>query len=574
MNPRNFTILHNEFAACQPDPASVPAMTWSTNFLAPQTLFTLFFAGRDFAPNCIIDGRNIQDYLQFHYIEAFGLLADRIRDAGDLLDDCVIGWDSMNEPSEGLVGYPDLHSLPAKQGSTLKSGLTPTPAQSLRLGMGQAQTVENWALNAFGLKRARMVTIDPKGLTIWLDPSTERDGVHPRYGWKRGPDWQLGVDIWALHGVWDIETGYFMRPDYFRYLPTVEFVGPEDELAEVVFAADYWAQHWQAWARRIRRAHPEAIHFVSPPVSAQPPPLPAEDLAGRCAYSAHYRDGLPLVTRQRNWFNAGALGLLGGKYKDKLQAPRLGEGSPYPTLQIHNGMLSFLGDDPHDDEIFDDDNLIDENLQHSPYRHPILPRNNGLRRSALYDLHIGGSTSSLATIRPTTNHENPQLGPYSSSTTIQSNGSVYNTSFMTSPSCDSLMSVRTEIAEVHPPGHDHSLQVMSVEQPSWSEIYREQLSSLNHGLALWDPNPVVNLHKKPGHVSIGDVGYLDKGAFIRMFNVTLPWDDPSNMLHGKPEQYEHIKPGYNVRDYEIREGGHYTPHVSEGDNFRANTHEE
>ncbi|KAI0277438.1 glycoside hydrolase superfamily [Russula aff. rugulosa BPL654] len=339
MNPRNFTatqstILHNEYPlAHQPDPASVPAMTWSTNYgrLAPQTLFTLFFAGRDFAPNCIIDGLNIQDYLQSHYIEAFGQLADRIRDAGDLLDDCVIGWDSLNEPSEGLVGYLDLHSLPEKQGSTLKRGPTPTPAQSLRLGMGQAQTVENWTFNAFGPKREGMVTIDPKGLTIWLDPSTERDGVHPRYGWKRGPDWQIGVDIWAQHGVWDVETGYVMRPDYFRYLPSVEYAGPEDEVAEVEFVADYWAPHWQAWARRIRKAHPESIHF--------PPPLPAEDLAGRCAYSAHYYDGLTLVTRHWNWFNADALGLLRGKYRNKLQALRVGEGAIRRSLQAQLKVL-------------------------------------------------------------------------------------------------------------------------------------------------------------------------------------------------------------------------------------------
>ncbi len=347
MNPRNFTatqstILHNEYPlAHQPDPASIPAMTWSTNYgrLAPQTLFTLFFAGRDFAPNCVIDGLNIQDYLQSHYIEAFGQLADRIRDAGDLLDDCVIGWESLNEPSEGFVGYPDLHSLPAKQGSTLKRGPAPTPAQSLCLGMGQAQTVENWTFNAFGPKRAGMVTIDPKGLTIWLDPSTERDGVHPRYGWRRGPDWQLGVDIWAQHGVWDIETGYVMRPDYFRYLPSVEFAGPEDEVAEVEFVADYWAPHWQAWARRIRNAHPEAIHFIAPPVFAQPPPLPAEDLAGRCAYSTHYYDGLTLVTRHWNWFNADALGLLRGKYRYKLQALKVGEGAIRRSLQAQLKML-------------------------------------------------------------------------------------------------------------------------------------------------------------------------------------------------------------------------------------------
>jgi hypothetical protein len=115
---------------------------------------------------------------------------------------------------------------------------------------------------------------------------------------------------------------------------------------------------------------------------------------------------------------------------------------------------------------------------------------------------------------------------------------------------------------------------MSVDQPF--NIYREQLSSQYHGLALWDPQPVENLHKQPDHVSIGDVGYLDNGAFIRMFNVTLPWDDPSNELLGKPEKYERLEPIYigNVRNKEIREGEYYTPNVSKVDNFGADTQEE
>ncbi|KAF8256359.1 glycoside hydrolase [Lactarius quietus] len=341
INPRNFTatqstILHNEYPlAHQPDPASIPAMTWSTNYgrLAPQTLFTLFFAGRDFAPNCIIDGSNIQDYLQSHFIEAFGKLADMIRDAGDLLDDCVIGWDSMNEPSEGLVGYPDLLSLPTSQGSTLKKGPTPTPAQSLRLGMGQAQTVENWSFGSFGPQRMGSVTIDPKGLTIWRIPRRNRAA--------RGSEWKLGECLWAQHGVWDVETGYVMRPDYFRYFPAAEFAPPQDldEMAEVEFVSDYWAPHWQAWARRIRKAHPEAIHFVAPPVFAEPPSLPEEDLAGRCAYSAHYYDGLTLVTRHWNWFNADALGLLRGKYRSKFQALKIGESAIRRSLQSQLGIL-------------------------------------------------------------------------------------------------------------------------------------------------------------------------------------------------------------------------------------------
>ena len=115
---------------------------------------------------------------------------------------------------------------------------------------------------------------------------------------------------------------------------------------------------------------------------------------------------------------------------------------------------------------------------------------------------------------------------------------------------------------------------MAVDQPSI--IYREQLSSHHHGLALWDPKPVENLYRQPGHVSIGDVGYLDNGAFIRMFNVTLPWDDPSNNLLGEPGKFEVIMPRYvaNVRNNEIREGEYYTPHVLKVDNIGADRREE
>ncbi|KAI0648477.1 glycoside hydrolase [Trametes meyenii] len=338
INPRNFTatqaaILHSEYPTpAEASPEELPAMIWSTNYgrLASHTLFTLFFAGREFSPNCVIDGQNIQDYLQSHFIAAFAQLADRIRDAGDLLDECVIGWDSINEPYEGFCGYPDLNAVPEKQTSTLKKGTFPTPAQSLRLGMGQAQTVDNWKFGSMGPKRDGTVTIDPMGRKMWMDPEDEPEGMHPKWGWRRDASWRLGECIWAQHGVWDVESGAVLIPDYFRYRADGQ---------EVLFIEDFWRPHWQAFGVRMRQSHPEAILFVAPPVFVPPPEIGEDYLKGRCCYSTHYYDGLTLVTRHWNWFNADALGLLRGKYSSTLPAVKIGERAIRKSLQEQLGYL-------------------------------------------------------------------------------------------------------------------------------------------------------------------------------------------------------------------------------------------
>jgi hypothetical protein len=102
---------------------------------------------------------------------------------------------------------------------------------------------------------------------------------------------------------------------------------------------------------------------------------------------------------------------------------------------------------------------------------------------------------------------------------------------------------------------------MSVDQPF--NVYQEQLSSQYLGIALWNPNPVKSLFDC-GHISIGDVGYLSDGDFIRMFNVTLPWNDPSNTKLGKPEEYKILEQGHfvNVRDIELGKVEHFSPHMS------------
>jgi hypothetical protein len=94
-------------------------------------------------------------------------------------------------------------------------------------------------------------------------------------------------------------------------------------------------------------------------------------------------------------------------------------------------------------------------------------------------------------------------------------------------------------------------------------VYRDQLSTPSHGLALWNPIP-----NPPGmiydNVSIGDVGYLHEGTFIRMFNVTLPWNHPSNTLLITPEPYDPLVlgPFTNTIETNFDEVVHISPFVT------------
>ena len=119
--------------------------------------------------------------------------------------------------------------------------------------------------------------------------------------------------------------------------------------------------------------------------------------------------------------------------------------------------------------------------------------------------------------------------------------------------------------QLRPQVHLYFPPIMPVNEPS--NVYREQLTSKYHGIALWHPNPVKRLYDC-GHVSIGDVGYLCDGDFIRMFNVTLPWDDSSNEKLGKLDEYKPLEQGHfvNVRDSEFYEAEYHSPQVAKVDN--------
>ena len=168
-------------------------MIWATNYprLLSLTVWTLFFAGKAYAPKCIIDGINIQDYLQNHYLDAVSQLAKRIAAEPGLLDEVVIGWDSMNEPGDGMIGREDISVVPKTE--RLKKGPMPSPFQGMRLGMGQAVEVEVWTFTQLGPKSSGTQIIDPKGVKLWLKPEEEATRGGGKWGWTRDPGWELGT---------------------------------------------------------------------------------------------------------------------------------------------------------------------------------------------------------------------------------------------------------------------------------------------------------------------------------------------------------------------------------------------
>lgn len=271
-------------------------MIWATNYarLAVQTIFTLFFAGREYAPKCIIDGINIQDWLQQHFFAAYRKLGEAVAEAGDLLDSTVIGWDSVNEPNAGYVGVDHLGQHGKE--SVLRIGPMPTGLQAMRMGMGERLEVENWKCGPLGPKRDGSVVVDPQGTIAWLAPEAEPDGRSP-WGWQRGPEWKLGTCLWAQHGVWDVETRELLQPAYFS----------EAHGRPAQFGADFWLPFFQKWAAVIREVHPDAILFAHSPVFQIPPKIDSPDLKSRVAFSSHFYDGLTLITK--HWVSRRSSGL-------------------------------------------------------------------------------------------------------------------------------------------------------------------------------------------------------------------------------------------------------------------------
>ena len=246
-----------------------PKMIWPANGskLATATMFTLFFGGDDFAPQTEVAGEPIQEYLQRHYIAAIQQLALRLNDLPN-----VIGYDTLNEPLPGYIGWHDLNAA----GGVVLLGACPTPFQAMLLGAGVPQEVGVWELGLIGIRRSGRRLLN---------------GTRQR-AWREGCDC-----IWRQNGVWDFDAGgepRLLRPDHFSQVRG----------RPVDFGRDYYRPFANRFAAAIRAVDPRTLIFLEADAGSLLPPWRADD-ATDVVFAPHWYDGYVLMTKKFSPFVAG-----------------------------------------------------------------------------------------------------------------------------------------------------------------------------------------------------------------------------------------------------------------------------
>ncbi|ODV92020.1 glycoside hydrolase family 5 protein [Tortispora caseinolytica NRRL Y-17796] len=314
-------IVHNT----SPDPSQFMSMIWATNYgrAANLTINTMFFGGRDFAPKCKINGQNIQDFLESHFINAVVRLAQAIKDADpSLYDTCVIGFESINEPNPGLIGCSDLKSR-SRKGPNLLRGTSPTVIEAFQLAQGRTLEIDTYDLGRLGFYKTGSQTVNESGRSSWLDAAENAtfDEIDAHYGWSRDASWPRGKCPWAAHGIWDLATGHIKKPDYFGYAPDGKVI------TENTWVEYYWTDHLKKYIKAIRTVSDDLFVFCQPPVMTKPPNV--RDLGisdSKLVYAPHYYDGMTLMHKTWNTFyNVDVLGIMRGRYLTPALAMVFGE---------------------------------------------------------------------------------------------------------------------------------------------------------------------------------------------------------------------------------------------------------
>ena len=244
-----------------------PKMVWNSNNarLAAGTMWTLFFAGNDFAPQTFIDGEPVQEYLQSHFVNALAVVAQAVKD-----EPAVVGFDILNEPSVGFVGVHDVRDIGPNK---YYVGWRVAPWEAMQNGAQETVTVHYFSSFMF---------LDGKR-------SLNTDKV---CAWRDGPT----SCVWYQNGVWEMDASgkpRLLKPFHFSNKPGG---------GEINFLQEYGMPFWRKTAAAIRRHIPDAIIFAEPildmtdPSKEQKPDLSDEDVGPGYVWAPHYYDGMSKYT--------------------------------------------------------------------------------------------------------------------------------------------------------------------------------------------------------------------------------------------------------------------------------------
>lgn len=247
-----------------------PKMVWNSNNsrLAAGTMWTLFFAGNDFAPKTLIDGVPVQQYLQDHFIATMTKVVEALRNEPN-----VVGVDILNEPSVGFVGVKDARDIGP---NNYYVGWRVDPWSAMKMGAGETCEVDYFASFMF---------ID----------GTRKLNTEQVCAWRDGPT----SCVWHENGVWEMNnsTGKpkLLKPLYFATNPRTR--------EAIDFLKDYGIPFWRQAAKAIRIHIPDAIIFAEPildmtnPSKEHSPDLNSEEVGAGYVWASHYYDGITLMTK-------------------------------------------------------------------------------------------------------------------------------------------------------------------------------------------------------------------------------------------------------------------------------------
>jgi len=249
-----------------------PKMIWPSNYnrYAAATMFSLFFAGKIYAPDLQIDGENVQDWLQNHYIAAFKHAQRRLKNCG-----AIKGWGAMNEPHYGFVGHQNLENA---EDPMIPFGLRPSPWQTMLAASGYSVKVPVYKISTLGKKVSHYESFNPQGASIFKD----------------------GFSCpWKQAGVWKDDGGepQLLKRNHFNLY----------QGRQVKFTSDFLKPFIIKYINKIKEADENTIFFIEglpkstredahPSWSKNDPP---------CAVNAfHWYDGFSLYTKSFcSWFN-------------------------------------------------------------------------------------------------------------------------------------------------------------------------------------------------------------------------------------------------------------------------------